>query len=263
VSDSKPRIMYLDIETSQNLFWGWELGKQHIGYDQIFKEKEIICICYQWEGSSKVNSLTWDSKKYNLFIRDDDADKEMLKKFEAEYTQADLVVGHNVKFFDVSTIQARIIKHKLAPLSPTLIDDTYLQSKSINFTSHKLDYMADYLGEGHKKGNEEGRKLWIKVQMGDKKALDKMVYYCKNDVILLRKIYHRLQPYIKSNLNRSVYDGRPTVCPNPLCGAENSLESRGVSRTISGAYPRYQCRKCGKWHTDRKNLIKDSGKYPR
>ena len=260
---TKPALLFIDIETSQNLLWGWGLGDQYVGYDQIAKESEVICICYQWEGNAKVNALIWDAKKYNLLKYDDDADKKILEEFSKIYSQADLAIGHNCKKFDIAVLQARIIKHKLPPLAPTLIDDTYLQSKNIRFTSHKLDYLSKYLEIGHKIGNEEGRKLWIKVQQGDKHALQKMVQYCKNDIVLLNKIYHRLQPYIKSNLNQAIFDGRPTICSNPLCKSENSLERRGFVLTTAGKYPRYQCKICGKWQSNRKNMISESGRYSR
>ena len=81
-----------DIETAPNIAFTWRTGyKINIGPHMIIQERAIICICWKYEGSKKVHSLTWD----------DGDDKEMLKKFVSVIEDADVLVAHTGDKFDM------------------------------------------------------------------------------------------------------------------------------------------------------------------
>lgn len=255
----EPKVLFFDIETTPNLAFVWEPGKQYVNYDNLYKERKISCICYKWAGQKTVHSLTMDLSKHNINSYDDNADEKMLKKFSEIYAEADLVVGHNALRFDVAHIKARLVKYRLPDLTPVILDDTYLSSRHIGFNSHRLDYLGRYLGEGRK--TSHNYSLWVRVMNGDRNALKSTVTYCKQDVKLLERLYDRLRPYIKSKLNRAAFSGTTGCCPS--CG-NNSLIGKGVRFTSSlGLRQRLLCMSCGKNFTTGNNLLRNAKEFAR
>jgi hypothetical protein len=254
----KHRTLYFDIETTPNLALVWSVGKQHVSYESIFKEKKVSCICYNWEGSNKVHKLKMNLSKHDLLAYDDDADKEMLKEFIEIYKTADVAVGHNAIKFDIGTISARLIKHGLPPIEPIILDDSYLQSTGIRFNCHKLDYLSRYLGLGQKASHPY--QDWVDIMHGWSEALDRQVKYCARDVIMAKDVWNRLKPYVKSKFNQSVYYENPELCPS--CGSK--LVKDGTRKTLRlGIKQQYECTGCGKKILTGKNLLKGTADYPR
>lgn len=253
----KPVDLFFDIETSPMMVFAWGLGKQEIDYKRIYKERQVLCIGYAFD-DGPVEILTTDYEKYDLHVRDNDADLELVRKFTDLAEQADRVIGHNAKRFDVAVLRSRIIKHQLPDFVPLLIDDTYAQTKGIGFASHKLDYLTGFLGLEQKK--DHPYELWLRVVSKEPGAFEEMQEYCRGDVDINRKMYHRLFPYIKSSLNMAVWSGDDGVCPH--CGSTHLLV-RKYKYTGAGRYPIYQCGECGKYSNSGKNELKQSGKYPR
>ena len=256
---TKPRILFFDIETLPCLVFTWGLGKQYVGYDNMHKERKVSCICYKWSDQDKVHSLTLDMSKHDLTKRDDDADRDMIKKFVDIYNQADLAVGHNAIKFDKAVIRSRLIKHGLPDLAPVIIDDTYLQSVPIGFSSHKLDYISQYLKIGVKA--EHPYRLWVDVSRGSRKALSDTVKYCCQDVRLLEKVYTTLLPYIKTKLNRAVFSQDETACPS--CGSDKLCLQEKKQTLSLGLRYRLRCKTCGKHFTTGVDLVKNKKLYPR
>jgi uncharacterized protein YprB with RNaseH-like and TPR domain len=257
---NEPAILFFDIETMAMLVPTFRLGKQHVDYSQILKREQVMCISYAWN-TGKVQHLQIDLGRYNILDKDDDADYEMLKAFSEEYNKADLVVAHNGCGFDIPKLLSRIVKYKLPPLAPVVADDTYFKSKGIGFTSHKQDDLADYLGYGTKADHGKGMAYWIAVMYGDQKILDRMVKYCDRDVVMLRKIYNHLKPYIKTSLPLSVFNGTPSACKS--CGKLGTLQKRGWRITTANRYQRYQCASCGVWSSDGVGLVKNGKHFNR
>ena len=69
----KNKRLFFDIEVSPNIMTSWRAGyKLNVPYQNIIKERKIICISYKWEGEKKVYHFEWDNDK---------DDKSMLKDF--------------------------------------------------------------------------------------------------------------------------------------------------------------------------------------
>ena len=108
------------------------------------------------------------------------------------------------------------------------------------FMSNTLNELGRVLGVGSKI-RTGGFDLWIDCMAGDSKAWGKMVRYCKQDVILLERVYMKLRPYMKTHPNLSVIDN-PDGCSK--CGSKK-LIGRGYLYTNATKKHRYQCRSCG------------------
>ena len=147
----KFRRLFFDIETSPNVVFSWNVGYDvRIDYQNILKERAIICICYKFEGESKVHHLTWNKGD----------DKKMLQKFASIISTADEVVGHNSDKFDIKWVRTRCLYHGISMTHDIKSIDTLKSSRGkFRFNSNKLDYIGKYLGVG-KKMETGGFDLW-------------------------------------------------------------------------------------------------------
>lgn len=254
----KPKTLYFDIETSPCTAFVWSTGKQFVQYNQMGKEWNIICVSYMWDTDKKPTSISFDLNKYDLTKFDDDSDKKLLKEFSEIYNSAEVVVAHNGQHFDISKIRARLVKYGLPDLDPIIVSDTYIKSKRIGFTSHKLDSIGKFLNLGRKSHTDFD--LWLKVIHKDKKALDYMVKYCEQDVKLLRQVHLALAPYIKPSVNLAVYNQDNTLCHK--CG-HNRFRNKGYTYTRLGKYLDLRCTKCFTTQHRGENLLANAKSYTR
>lgn len=238
--DKKIKRLFFDIETSPNIGLFWTAGyKQTISHENIIKERAIICICYKWAGEDKVYSLTWDENQN---------DKKLLEQFIEILNEASEIIGHNGDRFDLPWIRTRCLYHRI-PIFPNYTTlDTLKNSRSrFRFNSNKLDYIASFLGLGKK--IHTGYDLWKKIVLDkDKQALEQMVEYCKNDVVLLEKVYNELSPYIPAKTHHGVaLGGEKHSCPE--CGSLDMKFSQKRYTALGAPRIQLQCRSCYKYHT--------------
>jgi DNA polymerase elongation subunit (family B) len=234
----KVKRLFLDIETSPNMVFSWNVGyKLNIGHDNILKEREIICICYKWEGKSKVHSLEWNKGD----------DKEMVLKFIEILKQADELVGHNGDNYDLKFLRGRAIYHGIKNLPKFVTTDTLKIARTqFRLNSNRLDYIGKYLGFGGKI-ETGGFGLWKDIVLkNSKEAMNKMVKYCKRDVVLLEKVYNALQGYVPSKIHAGVLAGK-SKCSCPNCSStKTAINQRRITVTgIKGVTLR--CGDCGKY----------------
>ncbi len=238
--NTKRRRLFFDIEVSANIALIWQTGyKLNVGPESIIKERAIICICYKWEDEKQTQYLTWDSKQ---------SDKKMLIKFVEIANMADELVGHNGDKFDLAWIRTRCLFHEIKMFPNYRTIDTLKVSRSkFRFNSNKLNYIADYLGIGNKIKTEYG--MWKDIMLRkDKKAMEKMVKYCQMDVILLEKVFKRLNNHIEAKTHYGVVFGTDRKdCPE--CGSDD-LHIKAHRVSTSGLKKiQYECQTCGKYTT--------------
>lgn len=240
-TQTNKRRLFFDIETSPNVVLSWRTGYElSIPHDNILEERAIICICWKWEGEKEVHSLNWDKRH---------CDKKMLKKFAQIINSSDEAIGHNSDRYDLKWIKTRCLYHRI-PMYPSYVtlDTLKVARNQFLFNSNKLDYIAKFLGFGGKM-DTGGFDLWKAVVLDRcRKSLAKMVDYCKQDVVLLEKVYQELRTYAPHKFNYAVaYGGEKTDCPN--CESEKTIVSK-TRTTASGIIKKQlQCRDCGTYFT--------------
>ena len=240
-----------DIENSPNLGYFFQLGyKETIHYNQLLKERAIICICAKYEGEKKLYRFIW-KKNWN--------DERVLSGFAKLGKASDELVFHNGDKFDLPMMRARAIRYGIDFSFPIVAHDTLKIARSqFKFNSNRLDYLAQYLGVGGKISTG-GFELWQEVctnneirrglglptvpQKQINNALKKMVRYCDNDVIILEKVWNKLKPYAKHK--SSVAETR-VRCPecNGICAKQRTRVKASGHKTAV-----MKCNKCGKHHT--------------
>ena len=232
--------LFFDIEVSPNMGFFWNPGhKISIGYENIIKERAIICICYKWEGDKQTHFLQWD-KKQN--------DKRILSDFIKVANKADELIGHNGDKFDLAWIRTRCLFHKIEMFPQYVTIDTLKVARSkFRFNSNRLDYIGTFLGLGKKL--HTGFDLWKDIVLrNDAKAMAKMIRYCKQDVVLLEKVYSEMKNHIpvKSHFGR-VYLQDKGSCPE--CGSDDLLFIKNRFTAMGTKKAQYQCNTCHKYHT--------------
>ena len=234
------RRLFWDLETSPNIGLFWEAGyKKNIDYSNIIKERGIICICYKWEDDDNVHYLNWDSKQ---------SDKAMLKKFVEVANTSDEMIAHNGDKFDLAWLRTRCLFHRI-PMFPSYktIDTLKVSRSKFKFNSNRLDYIAQFLGMGKKIKTEFS--MWKDIFINkDKKAMEKMIKYCKMDVVLLEKVYKELSVHIEPKTHYGVLFGQDRgSCPE--CGSNDLHVSKYRTTTTGLKKIQYICNTCKKYCT--------------
>ena len=252
------KILMLDIETSPTLANMWGMYQELTSYDFIVKDWRILCWAGKFLGDKKIHSsaLVDFPKEYQ---KNPENDRLILEKLWKLMDEADIICGHNINDFDIKKINARFIQNGFKAPSPyRTIDTLKICRSSFAFTSNKLNDVSQMLGLGQKV-DTGGFKLWRDCIKGDMKAWHKMVKYCKNDIVLLEKVYMKLRPFMSQHPHMNIESPRP-CCPK--C-ASSAIQFRGYSLTSTGKFRRFQCQNsaCGGWGAMRVNeLPKGSNK---
>lgn len=242
-----PKVLYIDIEVAPNIAAAWGIHEQRISYNDIIQEWFILSVQWSWDNSKKVNKLSVLDNKRGKKITDD---SEIVRKISEIISEADEVVGHNIKQYDLKRINAKIIEHKLPPLRIPTIVDTLVWARQFGFTSRKLGDLCKKLGLENKLSHSPG--VFIRAAMGDRKAIQEIVEYGVGDIPTVRDLHLRLRPYATTVSNNNLYRGDGVKCC-PKCGHEQ-FQARGFSVTITGKYQRFQCSGCGGWFKSGKSV---------
>lgn len=224
----EPKILFYDIEVSYGLAKAWRPGyKVHVSYDDFVVLPRIICISYKWSNSNVINSLRWDQHQN---------DKTLLQMFIPELNKADFIVAHNGDNFDLPWIRTRALLHGINMYPKYTTVDTYKLAKyNFNFPSNKLDAIGQYLGLGAKISTNI--KLWDDVILHYKpEALEDMIKYCNQDVLLLEKVYNSMKKMLFNTTHAGVDNGTIKQV-SPYTGSKN-IELVKTTTTKTGTIKR-------------------------
>lgn len=205
---------------------------------------DINSICsfgYKVLGSKKSTCVNvWDFPEWQKDINDDSA----LVAYAYEILKdADGIVTHNGKSFDLKLLNTRLIKYGFPPLPNIPHVDTKLVAKRhLSMFSNSLNSLAKYFNVETKMGT--GSELWDRVMRHDPKAMKHMSDYCAQDVEVLEQVFTKLLAYTRNIPNYNLFNGQEDsrVCPN--CGS-TELYKHGKKVTKTKLLQRYQCQSCG------------------
>ncbi len=244
------KILNLDIETAPIKGVVWGLWNNNLSLDHIDTDWYILTYAAKWLGEKDVlfDALT----RYKGYKKDPENDYELLLTLRDLLDEADIVIGHNARKFDMKKINARFFKHGIHPPSPyQTIDTLEVARQNFALTSNKLQYLATILGIGSK--NDTDINLWKDCGKGDPEAWERMIAYNIQDVVLLEKVYYALRPWMTKHPNLGLFEVDGKVrCPK--CGGTH-LQWRGYVYTQANSYRRFQCQTCHGWGRERYSAI--------
>lgn len=246
------KILIFDIETAPLKAWVWNRWKQDVHLEQTISEWFMICWSAKWLGSEEVMG---DCLTPHEILKEDDS--RITESIWDLINEADIVITHNGDNFDLPKLNSRFIVNGLVPPSTyQSIDTCKVAKKVFGFSSNKLDALAGYFGYPQKL--ETNFDLWRQCLEGDREALNYMLKYNKNDVLVLENVYLRLRPYIKNHPNLSNITNE-LCCP--CCGSHNIEREEGkYYRTAVSKFGLYRCKDCGALMRDRVNSAKGEDK---
>lgn len=238
----KPKILLIDIETKPMLGYIWGLWDNNVSLNMLEADWTILAFCSKWLGEEEI--------EYKDARGKGEDDLELLTRLWELLDEADYLIGHNLRRFDAPKINARFIQHGLLPPSPTKMIDTLQIARSrFNFTSNKLEYLADALGCSLKLKHSKfpGFELWKACMADNILGWEEMEAYNKQDVVSLEEVFYKLRPWMSTQLNHNLFiadDDADPVCN--MCGSDE-LHKRGFSYTGAGKFQRFRCTGCGGW----------------
>ena len=232
------RVLVVDIETAPMALYGWHLRPKFIPPEMIISNWYIL----SWSAKWLFDKETMSNKLDSLEAETGD-DIDLVEDLHGLFNEADIIIAHHGKHFDIPRIQERIIYHSLPPITPFRVIDTCAESKKVfSLPSYKLDYMGEYLGLGKK--IKTSFDLWRGCMGGDSDSLKQMEEYNRRDVELLEQVYLKLRCYMKNHPNMGVFiSGLDSVCP--ICTSERVWEDGGGYTTNQSYFPIYRCKECG------------------
>lgn len=186
---------------------------------------------------------------------------ELVKEMWHVLDDADVIIGHNVKKFDVKCIRAEFLRHGLGEPSPFKQIDTLTSARSyFKFDSNSLAWLTDMFNVEFKKiAHEEmqGAELFLNCLFDDAKAWRLNEEYNKYDVLSNRELFFKLQPYCKLINLDVLHRENENVC---FCGSKDFTKVEGKYYTTNTNYYQvWKCDKCGSNYHDGKGL-KDKDK---
>ncbi|WP_429498843.1 ribonuclease H-like domain-containing protein [Robbsia andropogonis] len=239
---NQPRILVLDIETAPILAYVWRTFKENVGWNQIETDWYILSFAAKWLGDPRV---VYHDQRGRRDIEDD---RILMKRLWKLLNEADVVIAHNGKKFDLRKIKARFILNGFAPTSPFRVIDTLLEArKEFAFTSNRLAVLTELLctEKKHEHGKFPGFELWAQCLKGNPEAWDEMETYNRQDVVSLEELYLKLRPWMEGHPNVAAFsDPEDVTCPK--CGGTHMIR-KGFRFTQTGKYLRYQCQDCSGW----------------
>lgn len=232
------KILIIDLETAPKLAYVWRFYKENISPKQVKEHGQILSYAAKWLNSDQMMYGDTQTQPESVIVR------EILSLL----SEADVVVAHNAKKFDIPMVKGRALILGMKPPSPFKVVDTLIEARNhFLMPSNSLEYLADVLGCAKKDSHKEfpGFELWKECLAGNPKAWEEMKAYNIQDVETLEEVYLKMRPYMSSHPNLGVLnDEEVNQCPK--CGGTH-LVWRGYATTNVGKYRRFVCNDCGGW----------------
>ena len=238
----KARVLVLDIETAPLLLGGWGLFNQNYGLNQIEQDWHIISFAAKW---------LYEEEVFYHDVVDDKTEEDLLQALWELLHEADFVIAHNGRKFDMKKIRARMIIKGFPPFSPVRVIDTLeITKQNFGFTSNKLEYLTRTLCKKYVKSTHSkfhGYDLWKEFLKGNPEAIEEMRDYNRLDVQSLEELYLILAPWSSKLPNFDLYD------EDEIDMSEWMLD--GYAYTNLGKYHQYRNLNTGRFMRGRKNLL--------
>jgi hypothetical protein len=238
------KILLLDFETSPSLAFVWKFWQENVSPKQVKENSQILSAAWKWLGQDEVYYA--EARK--------GSDRKVIRPVHAALEEADIVIAHNAKKFDLPVFNSRSVVNGFGPPAPYKVVDTLIEArKNFRFGSNSLEFLAQYLGCTPKQSHKKfpGFELWKECLAGNDEAWAELQAYNIQDVLTLEEVYLKLRPWMTRHPNIGVYS-EETVPVCPRCGG-NHIHYRGFYRTNISKFQRFVCRDCGSWGRLRTN----------
>jgi len=232
-----PRILVLDIETAPLRALVWGMWKQVVTPAQIESDWFMLTWSAKWLYDDRVYS-----DKLTPYEAVNEDDSRITQSIWYLVNNADIVIAHNGRKFDMRRLNTRFLMHRIPPPLPYQMIDTLEKIKQVcDMSTYKLDEINKALGIGRKL--ETNIDLWRGCIMGDRNSLERMEIYNREDVVILEDHYLITRPYMKSHPNLGLYtEFQGSECPT--CNGKD-LTFAGYYYSNVNKFRAVRCNGCG------------------
>lgn len=239
----------MDLETIPNLHEAlkvWPQLSAYPGQNMKATITSIGCFGYQEFGVDKSAKCisAWDFPEWK---KDVNNDKALLIEARKVLADADALITHNGKRFDLKFFNTRLLVNGLEALDKLKHIDTCQKAKShLYLFNNRLDTLGTHL-VGDNKMENGGWPLWVKVHGGiprvrDEESEIKMTKYCKKDVELTTAIFKVLRKFCTEVPNYNMFtDMEIKLCIR--CGSTR-IKQDGHHYNKTTVQKRYRCKDC-------------------
>lgn len=231
------KILYMDIETTDVLMRKWDVYREGAP-NQIVEDWKLLGFCYAWnDGPVQKVYPPKEMREVPGYYRDWEI-HAVLVMWDL-FDEADVIIAHNGDRFDIIKMNAKFAEYHLGAPAPSLsIDTKKVASRYFKFSRNNLGELGMLFGFGDKM-HHTGYDMWVGCMQGRRSEWNRMERYNVKDVILLRKVYKHMAPFMKNH--PSLLDNEDPELACTTCGSKK-FQKRGFHRTPSGIhYQRYQC----------------------
>lgn len=232
------RTLTFDIERLPGRFAAefWDLNafkNRRIHPDLVTEWPRTICAAWRWYGHKKVEfAAEWIGGTQTF--------AEVLWQ---ALDQADIVIGHNAKRFDVKHSNTLFRDHGLRPPSPYKVIDTLTAARAaFGDESMTLNTLCTRLGIAAKTDKYDPTVARNACE-GDVAAQRRIAKYNKGDIVATEALYAAMLPWIKNHPHVAPIAGLTE--PNcPRC-ASADIGRDGTWTANVYTYAQYVCQTCG------------------
>ena len=162
----------------------------------------LCCSFYRIVDGHPTRPYTFRADRAPWKSKDPIDDSRLAVAIRDELEKYHLIVSWNGKLFDAPFVNARLLKVGERPIRPQLHLDAmyYAGGCSNRIGSKKLDNVQRFLGLTESKTPITWPE-WQRAALGDKRAFEKVVHHCEQDVRVLAGAYWRLLPSV-ANIHR-------------------------------------------------------------
>ena len=235
--NTKPKVLFYDIETTLAKSYHFGQWKQNLSVKQQVQEGHLLSHAWAWGDEPVVGSILTREEVLNH-----DPERLVLEAWSL-LNNADIVVAHYGKKFDIPKLNGYFLKYGLNPPTPyKFVDTKEISSKKFLLPFNSLEYLAKALGVQQKIDNS-GIQLWIDCDNGKQEALDEMLAYNIGDIEALRDVYYRLITWDNNGVNMALYNDHGASCTH--CGSDDVVSIEGkYAYTVVRKYALYRCNSC-------------------
>lgn len=235
------RVLFWDIETLPHVSFHWDWWNINVPVmSQNIHLGFMLSHAWQWGVDGEVHCSILTPEE--IASKDD---TRLVLEMHALFNNADVVIAHNGKKFDVKKANASFARIGLAPPSPYKVVDTVrISKKFFNLPSHSLAFLCEYFQLGVQKVQHSGFELWEKCYKGDIESLKLMETYNRGDIPTLVKLYLHLRAWGNDGVDISPLVGSSQLtCPT--CGGHDVIDTPHEVMAGRKLHKVYKCHECG------------------
>ncbi|QVW53888.1 putative DNA polymerase/3'-5' exonuclease [Acinetobacter phage TaPaz] len=245
------KILYIDLEYTFSLSGHYDNWGVNIAQDAKVRESHLLSYSYAWNnGEVKGEILKAEDIQKDVLrsiLNNDpktELDFDMTLKLWHLLDQADVVIAHNARGYDIKQLNSLFLKYGLCLPSPYKIIDTLtIAKKMFKLPFKNLKYLAEFLGVTQKI-ETGGAKFWKLAAIGySEDVMHEVLEYNKGDIYTLREVYLKLRMYNNDGVNVAAFgSGDEVRCPS--CGNSDLSKLNKQATTTRHQYNVYRCNHC-------------------